>query len=282
MKKIKKEDYNKIMNLYMRQGWLIPKQDKLLELVDFCKKNESKNLVFSLLDRFNYLNNGTLEILLNNISDYIINESDFEEKNSQLLSMTYDDEADSGQKVLDILKMPLFQKGWKNIKTVNKIGKSVKYYKEGKNQIVLIDEFIGSGKTLRGRIQYLKNNIPGDFEIICCFIAGTKETIQQLENDGIKVFCALQLEKGISEYYKNEDLKQAEDLMLDLELKLAQKINDKELYDFSFGYGDAQALYTLEGCNGNTPNSVFPIFWWLLDFNKNDRNTLLTRYETGF
>jgi hypothetical protein len=282
MKKIKKEDYNKIMNLYMRQNWLIPKQDELLELVDFCEKKESKDLIFSLLDRFNYLNNETLLILLNNICDYIINTPNYDAEKCQLLAMTYDDEADSGQKVLDLIKMPLFQKGWKNFKTVNKIGKSVKYYKEGKTQIVLIDEFIGSGKTLRGRIKYLQNNLPGDFEIITCFIAGTKDTIKKLEEEGVKVFCALQLDKGISEYYKNDELNKAEDLMLDLELKLAQWINDKELYKYSFGYGNAEALYTMEGCNGNTPNSVFPVFWWLFDIKDKKRSTLLTRYETGF
>ena len=70
--------------------------------------------------------------------------------------------------------------------------------------------------------------------------------------------------------------------MLDLELKLAQWINDKELYKYSFGYGNAEALYTMEGCSGNTPNSVFPVFWWLFDLKEKKRSTLLTRYETGF
>lgn len=266
----------------MRQNWLIHKQDELLELMEFCGKKESKDLIFSLLDRFNYLTNDTLAILLNNICDYIINEVGFDDNNSQLLAMTYDDEADSGQKVLDLIKLPLYQKGWKNFKTVNKLGKSGKYFKQGRTQIVLIDEFVGSGKTLRGRINYLKKNIPGDFEIITCFVAGIRETVTQLENEGVKIFCALQLDKGISEYYKNAELNSAEDLMLDLELQLAQWINEKELYDYSFGYGDAEALYTMEGCNGNTPNSVFPIFWWLFDKKDKKRNTLLTRYESGF
>lgn len=282
MKKIKKEDYNKIMNLYIRQNWLMDKQDELLELVDFCENKESKDLIFSLLDRFNYLNNGSLLVLLDNICDYIINTAKFNAKTAQLLAMTYDDGADSGQKVLDLIKMPLFQKEWKGFETVNKIGKSGKYVKKGRTQIVLIDEFIGSGKTLRSRIAYLEKNIPDDFEIITCFIAGTRETIEKLEDEGIKVYCALQLDKGISEYYKAEELNKAEDLMLDLELKLAQWINKKELYQYSFGYGNAEALYTMEGCNGNTPNSVFPVFWWLFDLKEKKRKTLLTRYENGF
>lgn len=266
----------------MRQNWLMDKQDELLELVDFCDKKESKDLIFSLLDRFSYLNNGSLLVLLDNICDYIINTAKFNAETTQLLAMTYDDGADSGQKVLDLIKMPLYQKEWKGFETVNKIGKSGKYVKKGRTQIVLIDEFIGSGKTLRGRIAYLEKNIPDDFEIITCFIAGTRETIEKLEDEGVKVFCALQLDKGISEYYKADELNKAEDLMLDLELKLAQWINKKELYQYSFGYGNAEALYTMEGCNGNTPNSVFPIFWWLFDLKEKKRNTLLTRYETGF
>ncbi len=88
--------------------------------------------------------------------------------------------------------------------------------------------------------------------------------------------------KGLSGFYKNPELQEKENLMFNLELKLAHKINAKELYDYSFGYGDAQALYTLDGCRGNTPNSVFPIFWWLKDNSQRERNTLLTRFESGF
>lgn len=284
MTKIKKEDYNNVMNLCMRHSWLIPRQNKLLDLIDFCDNKNSKDLIFSLLNRFTYLTADNLNILLNEISEHIVNESNFKQENCQLLSMTYDDEADSGQKVLDNLKMPLFQKGWRNIKTVNKLGKSIKYYGEGKNQIIVVDEFIGSGKTLKNRINYLNKNIPGAFEVIFCFIAGTKETIEKLQAEGIKVFCPLQLDKGITDFYKDSNLRNAEDLMLNLELKLAQNINDKQLYDYSFGYGkgDPEALFSMEGCNGNTPNSVFPIFWWLNDINNKERNTLLTRYETGF
>ena len=284
MSKIKKEDYNNIMSLFIRQNWLIPRQNQLLDLIDFCEDKESKNLVFSLLQRFNYLTPDTLQVLLNEISDHIINESTFLEESCQLLSMTYDDSADSGQKILDYLKLPLYQKGWRSVETVNKLGKSIKYYNKGKKQIVVIDEFIGSGKTIRNRIHYLNQNIPGEFEILFCFIAGTRETIEKLQEEGIKVFCPLQLDKGISDYYKDIELNHAEDLMLNLELKLAQHINEKELYNYSFGYGkgDPEALYTMEGCNGNTPNSVFPIFWWLKDQNNKERNTLLTRYEIGF
>lgn len=277
-----KEEFHLLTNLYVKQKWLIPKKQELKDLIDFCDDKESKNLVFSLLERFINLDNDTLNLLLNEVSDYIINKTGFTESSTQLLSLTYDDEADSGQKILDNIKHPIFKKGWRQIKTVNMFGKSIPNYNKGKTEIIIIDEFIGSGKTLRGRINYLKKNIPGEFKLKCCFIAGIRDTIDILIEEGIDIFCPLQLDKGISEHYEGDKLKDAENLMIDLELKLAQFINEKDLFNYSFGYGGAEALYTMEGCNGNTPNSVFPIFWWLKNKENIERNTILTRFEIGF
>lgn len=277
-----KQEFHQYTNLYIKQKWLINKKDELKELINFCENKESKDLVFSLLERFSYLETETLNLLLNEVSDYIINESGFIESNTQLLSLTYDDEADSGQKILDNIKHPIFKKGWRQIKTVNMFGKSIPNYNKGKKQIIIIDEFIGSGKTLKSRIEYLKKNIPGQFELKCCFIAGIKNTIDELIDEGIDIYCPLQLDKGISDHYTDDELHKVELLMLDLELRLSQFINKKDLYNYSFGYGGAEALYTMEGCNGNTPNSVFPIFWWLKDKEQNFRNTVLTRFEIGF
>lgn len=280
--RIKKDEYHKLTNLYIKQKWLLYKRQELKELFDFCEDIESKDLIFSLLERFSYLDNDTLNLLLNDISDFIIKESGFNEETTQLLSLTYDDEADSSQKILDNIKHPIFKKGWRSIKTVNTFGKGIKNHNNGKTQIIIIDEFLGSGKTLRGRINYLTKNIKGKFELKCCFIAGIKDTVEKFLDEGIEIFCPLQLNKGISEYYHGKELDRTECLMLNLELKLAQFIKNKELYDYSFGYGGAEALYTMEGCNGNTPNSVFPIFWWLKDKNERERNTILTRFEIGF
>ena len=278
----RKNEYNNLTKLYYKQKWLTSKKDELNELINFCGDNDSKELVFSLLGRFSYIEYGKLNILLNEIADYIVDESGYHEETTQILAMTYDEEADSGQKILDYLKLPIYKKGWRSIKTVNYLGKGITYCNRGKNEIILIDEFIGSGKSLRGRINYLRKSINVPFTIKCCFVAGIKETIADLISEGIEIFCPLQLEKGISDYYKGHELTKAEDLMLDLELKLAPWIKSKELYQYSFGYGGVEALYTLEGCNGNTPNSAFPIFWWLYDKEEKQRRTILTRFETGF
>ena len=280
--KLSSDDFNSITRLYIQQDWLLGKKEELYELINFCETSENKKLIFSLLQRFSYLNNKKLSFLYQIICEHILQNSGFQEDKTQLLSLTWDDEADSSQKVLDNLKNPIYKAGWRNVKTVNTFGKSIKNYNEGKTQILIIDEFVGSGQTLRGRINYLKKNIPGKFDVKCCFIAGIKENIDLLKAEGIDIFCALELEKGLSGYYKDDELHKAILLMLGLELKLAQNIKTKDLYQYSFGYGEAEALYSMEGAIGNTPNSVFPIFWWLKDKQFKDRNTILTRVESGF
>jgi len=279
---MRKEEYYKKTNLYIKQNWLIKKKEKLNELINFCETKDNKDLVFSLLDRFHYLNFETLALLLDDISEDIVVNSGFSEDTSQLLSLTYDDEADSSQRILDNIKNPLFEKGWRAIKTVNQFGKSRKNYVNGKTQIIIIDEFIGSGQTLRIRLDYLKKSLPGDFDLKCYFIAGIKETIETFSEEGLDIFCPLQLEKGISGFFKEQELEFATLNMKDIESKLAEKINEKKLKDYSFGWGSAEALYTMEGCLGNTPNSVFPVFWWLKDNKDKYRNTILTRVEAGF
>ena len=62
-------------------------------------------------------------------------------------------------------------------------------------------------------------------------------------------------------------------LMDELEDNLSQNYNGKELP--KYGYGKVESLYARE--DGNTPNSVFPIFWWPFYKNQNVRVTLLTR-----
>lgn len=275
----KKEDYIKFMQLYSHQSWLCKKEPNLEALIEICDTREQKNLVFSLLDRFHYLKEDMVHLLLEQMADYIVN-CEFEKSRTLLVASTYDEEADSGQKILDMLKVPLYERRWRDVKTVNIIGKAIRPISQGKDQIIIIDEFLGTGRTLRTRVEWLKKNANQNIDIKCCFMAGMRNAVEALNADSIKIFCPLQLEKGISEYFEGDRLAHAEHDMLCLESKLAQRIQEKYLADYSFGFGKAEALYSLE--NGNTPNSVFPIFWWIKDQNGNERKTILTRYEKGF
>lgn len=280
-KHINREDLSKIFALYSRQPWLLDKEENFIELLLMCETAEHKRLILELLAEFHFLELKTLNNFLNLIADFIITDSGFSESTTQIAAITYDDEADSSQKILDYIKIPLHKQGWADIKTVNRFGATIKNYNEGKTQILFIDEFVGSGSTIVGRVKQLKNDIIGDFELKFCFIAGMDYGIKNIEALGYEVYCPLRLPKGISERFVHPELEVKTELMTSLEGKLADSINSYNLPDYSFGYNKAEALYSLEGSNGNTPNSVFPIFWWPRTKDGKPRNTLLTRFEKG-
>ena len=280
-KKLKKEDFNRVYGLYPKQPWLCDKEPNLIELIELCDTPEHKDLLIELLNDFKYLDQKVLNSFLNYLSECIIDDSGFQEETTIIASLTADDSADSSQKVLDYIKMPLFKLGWSNITTVNRFNDIPKHILKGKTQIILIDEFIGSGKTIHHRLRSTNGWPKIKFEIKFCFLAGMDYAIKNIEDIGYEVFCPLRLKKGISERYDEPYLAKAIERMKELESKLAQQINTHNLCTFSLGYNDTQALYSLESCLGNTPNSVFPIFWWPRYLNDSSRNTLLTRVEQG-
>lgn len=276
-----KEIYTRLIQLYLNQKWLNKKKASVEALIKMCETTEQKDLVFSLLDRFNYLKGNMIQSYLDKMVKYILN-CGFTEERTQLVASTFDTEADSGQKILDMIKVPLYEQGWRNFTTSNIIGKAIKIksLSKGKNQIIIVDEFVGTGQTLKSRVEWLTKTAKEPIEIKCCIMVGMENAIERLVDDSIEIFCPLQLKKGISEYFEKNKQTPAVAAMLSLESKLAQQIKEKELSNYSLGYGKAEALYSSE--NGNTPNSVFPIFWWIRDNKGNERKTILTRYEKGF
>lgn len=279
MKNYRREDYNQLVSLYFKQRWLVKKKDELYNLIDISKTHTCTELVHSLLERFNYIDDNYYQFLLDEIADYLEDNIDDFSK-TQIVALAYDANTDSSQKILYDLSNTLAMKGIRGYESINQFGKAVSYFNKGYTNLVFIDEFIGSGRTLKGRNDWITKNVKLENSPHYIFLAGLKSTIEIL-ND-LNIFCPLQMNKGITEYYEKDELTDNIQNMINLESHLSPEINDKKLEDYSFGYGKAEALYSLEGCRGNTPNNVFPIFWWPKDNDNNDRLKLLTRRENGF
>lgn len=266
----------------MQNEHLSTKKEKIDFLLSNCKNESEEDLVFALLEKLVFINNSKYNMLLDVMVDYII-DLNLDYDKTQLVATCMDDEADSSQLVLQSIKHKFVGKGIGNILTVNNFNKCIKYYHQGKTNIIVLDELIGSGKTVRNRIKVFKEriNFNEEYNFKFVFVAGVDFYVKQLIKEGIDVFCSYPLKRGISDNFLGDELKKYSNAMLELELTLAPKINEKELSDYSFGYGGAEALYTAEDCLSNTPNSVFPIFWWKIDKSLKNRNTLLNRYEIG-
>ncbi len=271
--------FDRYYKLLPKQSWLVKKEFELMKMISSCKTSQQKDLLFNLLEDFQYLNNDILNRYIESIADYIIDESEFDINKIQIVGMAMDDNPDSSQWILQLLKPVLTKKGWNNVKMTTRFDKSIKILNKGTlTQLVLVDEFIGSGQSVSGRIKLLKERASVGFNIKACFIAGTQFGVDKVIDDFDDFRCFIPLKKGISERYEDDEKSLAIANMRELETTLLQKIHDKELVEYHMGYNASEALYS---STGNTPNSVFPYFWWPYDSKRNPRNPILIRSEEG-
>lgn len=277
---MKKEDFNSYYRLLPQQGWLSEKESELTGLIKGCKTKEQKKLLFSLLEKFQYVDYRTLAKYLDSVADYIINDTGFDISKTQIVGMTIGSEPDSSQWLLQLLKPVLTRKGWNNVKIITNFTRGVRTLnKDNLNQIVLVDEFIGSGQSVEGRMKYLKENAKRDYEIKACFIAGMEKGIKRVSDSFIDFKCFLPQSRGISDNFIDNFKIEAIKYMTELESYLLPNINENEMKDYHLGFNSAEALYS---SYGNTPNSVFPFFWWPYDINSKARCPILVRNEDSF
>ena len=73
-------------------------------------------------------------------------------------------------------------------------------------------------------------------------------------------FACLWLRRGISDVYEGNELVARTQSMTEIEELLGKSFKGRNLATYNFGYKRSEALFSLEA--HNTPNNVFPIFWW--------------------
>lgn len=280
MSDITKEKFRLIFELSQKQPWIVDKFEALQDLLwNECDEQSKRDLVLELIDRFVYVSQDKYIELIESLTNKIIDEDTLTDKNTQIVAMAADSSPDSSQYLLYDLKICFVKRGWNKHKQVNTFGGSYKTYKNDPNykNIVLVDEFIGTGCTVINRVKEIKkvygNAGVYDFSIFVKVLAGTDQGIKAIREEGINVEALITLKKGISDYYGENILEQKKHLMLQLEQLLSTECGTQILP--SFGYGQTESLYSRQ--NGNVPNSVFPIFWWPGLRSGNDRKVLLTR-----
>jgi len=212
----------------------------------------------------------------------------FKQEDTLVVATAIDSSIDSSHTVLYEMKPKFKEYGWNNLDSLSNLSKigSKAFDTTDKNKlikknIVIVDEFIGSGQTMINRVKYIRDRFSEkevrreDYDIFIYAVAGTLDGLLVLLDNSIEFTCEIELEKGISSLYKDsqQELKIAE--MKRLESLLSENDGQCELSKMNFGYGGTETLFKRE--HGNTPNNVFPIFWWSYYADKRERNTLMTR-----
>jgi hypothetical protein len=270
-----------LFNLTKKQPWL---EDKVYELQELlfsdCNSEEERELILELLERFTHVSYKRFSELINMLVEDIATDPNLEDKTTQVVAMTGDYSSDSAQFVTYALKAPFEKMKWREHITVTNFQRAYKEFnKHGKKHtnIVLVDEFVGSGKTIVGRVNTLKklfnDNGVTNIKIYVKVIAASSIGVKKAKESDVDLTSYLVLEQGISEHNDAAEAARKLALMDRLESILSTSYKNRALP--CRGYGGTESLYTRD--DGNTPNSVFPIFWWPFFKDNTARETLLIR-----
>ena len=277
--KMNPEDFFKVGDLLKKQIWLEDVCEALIELWNLCEHNNERNLIYELLLNFLCLDLKKLNKYCKDISKHVCDEWGINSESTKIVALCDEKTPDGSQFFIQLLKNKFAGRyKWteKNfLNNLSTIGQAPYRLKAGQN-LILIDDFIGTGNTVKRKIKWLKSKInKPDIKIFLVSLACMQGALNVIKSLEIEFFAPLILKKGISDYYEGKILKNNINNMRNLESKLHPKYKNWHLSNYNFGYGKAESLFAIEGVN--VPNNVFPIFWWPLLIEERERNTILRR-----
>lgn len=130
-----------------------------------------------------------------------------------------------------------------------------KEYWEYISNIILIDDFCGSGNTLMNFVDKYKEIIKGKkivYAVIYCMEKGRKSIESYAENNSINIEI-VSIRNGIAAFERNEELRSKRVLFSSESKKIGLK-KDTDIY----GYDQTEALVAFYN---DTPNNTLGVFW---------------------
>lgn len=274
--KIDHDVFIKLTKLMNNQVWLQEESEALIELWNLCKFESEQELVFNLLMRFNYIASGDIKKYGKEIADHILNIWNLQWKGTRIVAVSDNREADGSLMFIQSIKNKFVTNNWKENNFINNIGDGQRLARKNYN-IILLDDFIGTGDTIKRRIEWFQQKLSEKKKenvtlyVIC--LAALEVAKPILDSMGVKYFSPLWLKRGISDHFSGDELKSAIENMKRIETEFAPKYNGQPMP--SFGYKKSEALFAIDAFN--VPNNVFPVFWWPVLNNLEQRNTILKR-----
>jgi hypothetical protein len=267
-----------ILQIFEAQPWTKQLHEELAELWSLCTSRPQQILMRDLIGKFCMFDTAREEAACKAFNEQIQTWG-LKSSDTWIVAVANADEVDGSTAGLQKLKNKVIPYESWHARFLSNIPSAAAKIQNGQN-IVLFDDFIGSGKKMGRKIAWITKILQErgieKFNVFCACFSGMKFGIQHLNDEsGVPIFSHISLNRGISENYPTEEAKVALKLMAEIEENLAPKYRGKQLTEYMLGYEKSEALYC--AANDNCPNNVFPIFWWPLRSNEKPFKTLLRR-----
>jgi len=269
------EDFSQLFDLCFQRPWLAYFNPALYYLWFNADNNFQKKLLEKLLLDFLYLTDNDVREVCKKISNQIETEWKLVPPDTIIIATCNGKEPDGSQMLIQKIKNK-FDIKWREQNFLSHFSYLEDHLTHNLN-IVLLDDFIGTGKTISGRIETVNNLIKekqcNNVKLFLVSAAAMNFAKSTLDNLYINHYSANWLDRGISESFEGSERVQAVAEMKNLEKKLSSKWDALKLP--SFGYGQSESLFS--NGDSNVPNNVFPIFWWPYDNDGKERIRLFKR-----
>ena len=279
---VNKEIFQIITNLYKKHPWIGLNEKGLLSLLnDDCKTKVNQELIIRLLNDFFYLSETMYKEKIKEIAEIILS---FCPNETLVYASAIGKETDSSQYIVYLLRTILPKIGgnkWQKASIYSHMSKPVltKDNKDSVKNIFIIDEFNGSGQTIKSRYKKISDDLKlvdkqiYDYNIHFIYITSIDIAHQTVVEEGINLTSINIIKKGISFNDNIKDKESAKEIIKEISNVFSSTFLSEIMHPL--GYNDSEALYYRE--DGNVPNSVFPIFWWPEYADKKSRNQLIVR-----
>ncbi len=273
--KIDVNDFLTLTQLHIKYEWLQEEPEALFELWCLADCEDQKKLIESLIHNFLYINGRDLDNGCKSIVNQIESEWELTAANTIITATCDNSNPDGSQMILQKIKNKLSE-SWREKMLYNSLPVAANELQKTYN-IVLVDDFIGTGDTICKKVTYLLRTLNDrkidDYSIYIVSLAAMNFAKVPMDRLNIPYYSVHWLSKGISEKIALVQRANAIKAMEDLEAKLKENVSGRRLQNF--GYKKSESLFALE--SNNIPNNVFPIFWWTRLKDDTLRKTLFHR-----
>ncbi|MES2038357.1 MAG: hypothetical protein V4495_10995 [Pseudomonadota bacterium] len=272
-KKIDTALFKAVFKLFSSKPWLEQRDEQVFELLNDCETERQQTLILDLLQRFKISTSSDLSESARLIMEKVTVDWQLPPESTIIVAVADKNESDGSHFLLKALAQKFSRNaGWGAANFCGHIT-GVADLTENFVNVVLIDDFIGSGKKIAKKMKWVRSTL-GEItnvkKIYVCSMAGMELAKTLLDGLDADYFSTIWLSKGITDFYVGDQLLAAMEDMKMLESTLTE-LNP----DYSFGYKKCQALYYHEPYN--VSNNVFPLFWWEKSERRKFRKVLLSR-----
>ncbi|MBZ9778451.1 phosphoribosyltransferase [Psychroflexus sp. CAK8W] len=285
-------DYESLCELYYKNKWLRHEvnneglKNLWLEYDDL----KSKKIIYSLLKNFKYVFQEDAALDVKNKLTKCIADWNLSPDNTLLIGFRKHNYPDGSQIILNFIKSILIEINpkWQEYNLLPDFHYGIKRIKKNgfprngvdlKN-IVLVDDFIGTGGTAKTNIQHLKkliSDMSKDFSLNLFALAAMKTGIKLLKPLESNISVCYELDKASKTIWPYLERKSIRKKIVNMEKILYEGVEPEKLEKFSLGYGKSEAIFAWN--RFNLPNNNFPIFWWNRYSDGKSRKPLFNRMQ---